>query len=102
MEKTTFYIGLNDKDLKIQTINILDAYKMAQNILLTKVNGATIYEASGIYKHESGEVITEQTLKIEILDTPEGIIDDLTESFKLVFNQESILIQSEEVNIKFV
>ena len=33
MKKHTFYIGLNDKDTKMQVINTLDAYRITTNIL---------------------------------------------------------------------
>lgn len=102
MIKTTIYVGLNDKETKVQKINILEAYKIAQNILTKKVDGATIYEASGIYKHENGAVVIEQTLRIEILNVSEQIIDELIKTLKIVFNQESVLVQNEDVNIRFV
>lgn len=102
MKKTTFYVGLNDKDSKFQKISTLEAYKVAQNILTTKVDGATIFEASGIFKHEDGSIVIEQTLRIELLNVSEQIINELIDTFKLVFNQESILVQNENVNIKFM
>lgn len=49
MEKWTLYLGLNDKDTKVQKIATVEAYKVAMNILSQFVEGATIFEANGIY-----------------------------------------------------
>lgn len=54
MKKFTLYVGLNDKDTKQQKISTLESFKMVNNIILSYCDGATIYEADGIYKHDNG------------------------------------------------
>ena len=34
MKKITLYVGLNDKDSKLQKFDIIEAYKMAETILM--------------------------------------------------------------------
>ena len=102
MKKYTLYLGLNDKDTKAQKINTIEAYKIIENIIKDKFEGATIFEASGIYKHDNGEFVIEKTLRIEILFTTEIKIKNLCEDLKRIFNQESIALQSETIKSELV
>ena len=67
MQKYTLYLGLNDKDTKKQEIATIEAYKITTNLLTSYTDGATIFEANGIYKHNDGNITIEKTLKIELL-----------------------------------
>lgn len=98
MEKYTLYLGLNDKDKKIQLINTLECYKIATNILMQYTSGATIFEANGIYKHDNGEFVVEKTLRIELLFVTEKQVQEIVKQLKVVFNQESVAVQKETVN----
>lgn len=98
MNKFTLYLSLNDKDTKTQLINTVEAYKIACNLVMKSFEGATISEATGIYKHDDGTFVTESTLRIEILFAEEREIKSLVDILKKVFNQESIAVQSEVVN----
>lgn len=97
MTKTTLYIGLNDKDTKKQEVNTTEAIKLLTN-MLTDIGGATIYEATGIYTHENGDIIIENTLRVELIGIEENIILNKIKVLKLLFNQESIIKQTEEIN----
>ena len=98
MEKYTLYLGLNDKDKKVQLINTLEAYKICNNILLSYTDGATIFEANGIYKHKNGDYTIEKTLRIELLFIDENDVNKIVTSLKQAFNQESIAIQKQVIN----
>lgn len=98
MKKYTLYVGLNDKDKKVQLISTIEAYKICNNILLNYTDGATIFEASGIYKHEDGTFTIEKTLRIELLFTDDDTIDKIVKDLKAAFNQESIAVQKQAIN----
>lgn len=98
MDKFTLYLGLNDKHTKTQTISTIEAYKICNNILLHYTDGATIFEANGIYKHESGEYTIEKTLRIELLFVTDSTVDNIVKDLKKAFNQESIAVQKQSVN----
>ena len=98
MKKFTLYMGLNDKDLKVQVISTIEAYKVVSNILAKDFGGGTIYEAQGIYKHDDGKIVFEKTLRIEILFAEEPQIKALVAELKKIFNQESIAVQVEDIN----
>lgn len=99
MEKYTLYVGLNDKDSKVQEIQTLEAYKVIQKILYNNnVEGATIFEAVGIYKHEDKTFVTENTLRIELMFIDKQTVKSIVDSIKILLNQESVAVQYEIVN----
>lgn len=102
MIKTTFYIGLNDKDTKKQELTIIDAYKIVSNVFYTMTDGATIQECKGIYKHEDGTIVIENTLSAFCLDIDDSKIKQIAKVLKQVLNQESILIEQIESNSQFI
>ena len=93
---------MRDKDTKTQKIGTIEAYKICNNILMNYTNGATIFEASGLYKHEDGAIVVEKTLRIELLFVNEQIVKLIVEQLKQVFNQESVAVQSEVINSKLM
>ena len=100
MKKYTLYVGLNDKDSKIQKVSTLEAYKLINNLLMKYFDGATIYDAMGIYRHDNGEFVTENTLRIEILEFDNPIIDAVKKVVGIIkdlLNQESVAVQIENV-----
>lgn len=98
MKKITLYIGLNDKDSKVQEVSTLDAYKMVSNIIGV---GSTITEGRGIYKHDDGTVVSEVSLIVELLDfdntLSKGWVKNKVEMIKAMLNQESVAVQEQEV-----
>lgn len=101
MEKITLYVGLNDKDTKAQKIDTLEAVKIAENLVCDMCGGGTIYNAVGVYTHDDGTIITENTLRIELIDTAAAALDTLITALKAVLNQESIIKQTEVINSVF-
>ena len=97
MKKYTLYIGLNDKDSKVQEISTLEAFKMVQKVLLSLTDGATIFEADGIYRHEDGSFTTEKTLRVELMFIEEPVVRQIVSMIKAMLNQESIAVQFEEI-----
>lgn len=102
MEKFILYVGLNDKDTKVQKISTLEAYKIVNNIVMQYTNGATIYEANGIYKHNDGTIVIEKTLRIELMFIDREIVNKIIDILKRVLNQESIVLQIEKINSELV
>ena len=61
-------------------------------------DGATIFEANGIYRHEDGTFTIEKTLRIELLFVDKKTVLNIVDDLKKAFNQESIAVQNELVN----
>ena len=102
MNKYTLYIGLNDKDTKRQQIESLEASKIVQNILSEKTDGGTIYSATGVYKHQDGTIIIENTLRVEIVAATLEAVKEAINIIKTALNQESIILQTERVESIFI
>lgn len=101
MEKITLYVGLNDKDTKEQKIDTLEATKIVENIITTMADGGTIYNATGIYKHDDGTIVIENTLRVELIDVAAAALEEIINTLKAVLNQESIIKQTEIINSVF-
>ena len=88
-----YYIGTKDKDTKDYKLND----KFIKQTIIDEVtkqypNGFTITEGIGYYKHNSGEVVTEKTYIVTVLD--EVFVNvDLTNALKDKLNQECIGVQ---------
>lgn len=101
--KYTLYVGLNDKNTKIQEITTIDAYKIIVNVCKNSgLDGFTLTEATGFYVHDNGDIITEKSIKIEILFADDKTINNITKQLKVILNQESIVKQVEEVTSELV
>lgn len=97
MDKYILYVGLNDKDTKTQKIDTLSAYNLTNNILLNYVEGATVTQSKGIYKHNNGNIVIENTLIIELLFTDKTTVETIAKELKMALNQESIAIQKQTI-----
>lgn len=96
------YIGTKDKDTK--------GYKLTNEFIKQTItnefakqypNGFTITEGTGYYKHDSGEVVTEKTYIVTVLD--ELFVNaDLTNALKEKLNQECIGVQVINDSVVFI
>ena len=96
-----YYIGTKDKDTK--------GYKLTDKFIKQTIideatkqypNGFTITKGTGYYKHDSGEVVTEKTYIVTVLD--EVFVNvDLTNALKEKLNQECIGVQVVNDSIMF-
>lgn len=104
MEKTTkviLYLGLNDKDTKRQKISTRRASRILAGLLCERFDGATVQFCKGIYKHQNGRQVRENSFNIILyyvdLDTIRAFASELCR----VFNQESILIDFGPASVEF-
>lgn len=102
VNKITLFVGLNDKNTKQQEISTVNAYKVAQNLAASMFDGCTISEALGVYKHADGTIITESTLRIELLFVTVEQVKPYVRQLKSAFNQESIAVQYESINSELI
>ncbi len=93
MSNYNLYLGLRDKDTKQYHIGLMEAYKVAENILLSHVDGATIYEGNDFFKHENGTVVQEKSLIITLFGTDDSTVRKIVDDLKRAFNQESVALE---------
>lgn len=98
--KVTFFIGLNDKDAKVQTIDTMTAGRIVQNVfMMHEVEGATITAGKGVYRHDDGTIVSEETIIVQVFEFGEPIqVAAICEDLKIMLNQESIAVEKQETN----
>ena len=102
MKKYTLFIGLNDQHSKVQQINTIEAYKIVTNICMQHTSGATISESVGYFKHEDGSVVVEKSLRVELIFIELKDVLSIISAAKVVLNQESILLQEDNIQSSFI
>lgn len=97
MIKYVLSIGLNDKDTKKQEIETGKAWdKIIETLQANAIEGATVYEARGIYKLEA-----ENTARVEVLDFEGDTYNKIVSAIKDLkkeLNQECIALETIETN----
>ena len=88
------FIGLNDKDTKVQLIDTQNAFNIVSVKAVKAFGGATITAGNkGVYTHDNGEMVTETTIKIDLLFiTDTKNLENFLRELLKDFNQESILV----------
>ena len=101
--KYNIYIGLNDKDSKKQEVSTRRAKQETIKILNdNNITGLTMYEVTGVFKHEDGATTFEKSLKVELMEVKKEDVLKSIEELKKALNQESILLEEEEKKIDFI
>lgn len=94
MKKHLFYIGLNDKDTKKQELS----REQFLSIIHDTVGDCTISDAIGYYTHDNGELVKEDSLRVEMLFKRDSDIPKFADILKRELNQESIGYEFTESN----
>lgn len=103
MTTVNLYIGLNDKDTKRQEFSNLEAKAEISAILFRYCpDGFTLQECQGMYKHDDGTVVCENTIKVILLGYNMSMIYEIIEDLKRKLNQECIAVERIETYVKFV
>lgn len=96
----TISVGLNDKD----TLRPVSTYDTASIELAGRLAqlgvGATITKGTGVYKHERGDVVIEETVVISIVDfdgTAGAMLNKFIDGVKRDYNQESVALVTDKV-----
>ena len=89
------FLGTNDKDTNQPVFSTEEAKVRAEDILLKRFGGYTIQEAKGGWE-DNGTIYQEYTLVIYLSDTTLDKVHAAADEMLEVFNQRSVLIQSNE------
>ena len=94
------FLGTNDKDTNEPVFSQDEAKSRLEEILLKHFGGYTIMEASGGWA-DDGTIYREYTLVIYLSDTTIDKVRVAADEMLQVFNQRSVLIQSNETQTEF-
>lgn len=99
--KANIFLGLNDKETKRQKISTRRAARILAGLLCERFDGATVQFCKGIYKHENGRQVRENSFNIILyyvdLETVRAFASELCR----VFNQETVLIDFGPASVEF-
>lgn len=101
MLQTTIYIGLNDADLHIQKFATKKYVRILKKLCFNYHIGFSFDVINGGYIHEDGTYVEERSLRLTLLDVPEETVSRLAEDLCVFFNQESVMITVNPVDIRF-
>lgn len=102
MKQYQIYIGLNDKDTRTQIVKTETALSYIENLVCDYTDGGTISTANGVYKHENGKKIIENTIIVIINDyndTRKNAVTAIINDAKKTLNQERILLTALELSV---
>lgn len=85
------YLGLNDQETKKQEIDTETAMIKVSEYLADHFEGTTVYNGIGVYKHNDGTIVRENSLIIELVYVEDQDVDKMINQFRVVFNQESVM-----------
>ncbi len=96
----TISLGLNDKDTLLpRTSYDVASIEVAGRLAQLGV-GATITKGTGVYKHERGDVVIEETVVISIIDfdgTAGAMLSKFIDGVKRDYNQESVALVTDKI-----
>lgn len=103
MGTTKLYIGLKDKDKKTQLVTNEYARQLVIDTVMDYFNGFTIDMVTGVYKHDSGKIIQENTITVTICSSDDLLnVNNLIQDLKIMLNQECIMVEKYASYIKYV
>ena len=102
MLKHTLFIGLNDKDSKVQEVDDITAFKIVLNLVKKYYEGGTIKKATGFYTYDDGQTTIEASLELVILFADMEKTTRLASDIKTALNQESIALQVENIESSLI
>lgn len=102
MKNYTIIAGLNDKDTRTQIIETDTAEAIIAEIILKYADGATLTRCKGIYKHQDGQTVFENSIKCEISGIDKENAERIAAEVKNALNQESVYFGIAAADVAFI
>jgi hypothetical protein len=93
LQKAVISLGLNDKDSKRQELET-SAAGILSGLLCSRFAGATVTACAGIYTHDNGQQVRENSLSVVLYFVTLEQVRDFAGELCRVFNQESVTIET--------
>lgn len=95
-------VGLFDKDSKKLEVDPANAQALLNNEVAQTFEGATVYSADGVYRHNDGSTVREPSIRVEVSGASREAVVGLAKWAKQAFNQESVMLESYEEEYDFI
>ncbi len=97
-----FTVGLNDKNTKTQLIGSDAAELLIADYIANNFAGGTVFPCKGVYKHENGKTVKENTFMIMLANITREEAIETANYFKTIFNQESVGVLPVNAEMAFI
>lgn len=87
-------VGLFDKDTHRLEVDPASAQSLLNNEVAKTFEGATVYSADGVYRHNDGSTVREPSIRVELCYTTREDAVRLATWAKEAFNQESVMLEA--------
>lgn len=98
MNKHELFIGLNDKDKKVQLVGTEDAMLKVHAL----IGDCSMSLIQGYFTHADGSMVIEKSIKCEVFGMEDDKIHAIVEQLKHDLNQESTLVNKYIGQVEFV
>ena len=98
MNKHEIFIGLNDKDTKMQVVSTEEAMLKVHSL----IGDCSMSLIQGYFTHTDGSTVIEKTIKCEIFGMGDNKVHVIVEQLKHDLNQESILVNKYIGQVEFI
>lgn len=95
-------VGLFDKDTHRLEVDPTHAQSLLNNEVAKTFEGATVYSADGVYRHNDGSTVREPSIRVEVSGASREAVVGLAKWAKEAFNQESVMLESYEEEYDFI
>ena len=102
MTETKIYIGLNDAQTLDQKFDTEKYKTILKQVCFSYHIPFSVSVSEGGYFHENGDYTEENTLVITLIDVPENVINEIAKDLCVFFNQESVMITTDEIKAYFI
>ena len=102
LEESQVYIGLNDSETKKQKLET-DRYVTILKEICRDFGVPFSFDVQeGGYVHDDGEFTEEKSIVLTFIDVPQEIVDKLAREVCVLFHQESVLITTDRIHVRFI
>lgn len=102
MRETKIFIGLNDQDTKAQRFETERYVQVLKRVCFSYHVPFSMTTSNGGYFHEDGTYTEENSLILSLVDADEGTVDEMARDLCAFFHQESVMVVTSEVSVRFV
>jgi len=102
MKETRIYVGLNDSKQSKQLYNTGDYISALGSICGCYRTSFSFSIIQGGYYSVPGELTTENTLLLTLIDVEDKIVDEIAKDLCVFFHQDSVLITTSNVESRVI
>lgn len=101
-KRYTLYLGLNDKDERVQKFRTERIMELAANCCKGYGLPFSSYAQEGGYVDQDGNYVREKSIALMLIDPSEALLEELSCDLCAFLNQESVMLTIEDIECRFI